>query len=299
MKAAVVTDFSQPPRYEDFPDPVATGEDEVVVEVLAAGLHPRVRSQAGGFHYTSNGELPLIPGIDAVVRDPDGRLRYTILDDTTRGTMAERTVIELARSVVLPDTVDPVVVAAAMNPAMSSWVALRQRIDFGGGPHVLILGATGNAGRLAIQVAKRFGASRVIAAGRDSARLAALTGLGADEVCTFDQLARAADVDVVIDYVWGEPTAAAMVEILTNRADRGRALTWLEIGAIAGPARLQIVGSGIGSVSGRDFVEELPKLAEAVAGGAFDVRARAVPLAEVEQVWTGTAGTADRIVLVP
>ena len=132
MKAAVVNDFSQPPRYQDFHDPVATGNDEVVVEVLAAGLHPRVRSQAGGFHYTSTGELPLIPGIDAVVRDPAGKLRYTILDDTTRGTMAERTVIELDRSVVLPDTIDPVVVAAAMNPAMSSWVALRQRIDFGG-----------------------------------------------------------------------------------------------------------------------------------------------------------------------
>ena len=235
-----------------------------------------MRSQAGGFHYTSTGELPLIPGIDAVVRDPAGKLRYAILDDTTRGTMAERTVIELDRSVVLPDTIDPVVVAAAMNPAMSSWVALRQRIDFGGRQQVAILGATGNAGRMAIQVAKRFGASQVIAAGRDTAKLDELTALGADEVCTFDQLARAADVDVVIDYVWGEPTAAAMVEILTNRADRGRPLTWLEIGAIAGPeaaipaaalraARLQIVGSGIGSVSGRDFVKELPKLAEAVA----------------------------------
>ena len=94
-----------------------------------------------------------------------GKLRYTILDDTTRGTMAERTVIELDRSVVLPDTIDPVVVAAAMNPAMSSWVALRQRIDFSDGQQVAILGATGNAGRMAIQVAKRFGASRVIAAG--------------------------------------------------------------------------------------------------------------------------------------
>ena len=114
---------------------------------------------------------------------------------------------------------------------------------------------------------------------------------------------------MVIDYVWGEPTAAAMVEIITNRADRGRPLTWLEIGAIAGPeaaipaaalraARLQIVGSGIGSVSGRDFVKELPKLAEAVAHGAFDVRAKAVPLSEVEQVWTRSAGTSDRIVLV-
>jgi NADPH:quinone reductase-like Zn-dependent oxidoreductase len=310
MKAAVVTDFSQPPRYQEFRDPVAKGEGELVVEVLAAGLHPRVRSQAGGVHYTSTGALPLVPGVDAVVRDPAGKLRYTILDDTTLGTMAQRTVIEFERSVVLPDGIDPVVVAAAMNPAMSSWVALRQRIDFGGRQRVLILGATGNAGRMAIQVAKRFGASRVIAAGRDTAKLAELTALGADEICTFDQLARAADVDVVIDYVWGAPTGAAMGEILTNRMDRGQPLAWLEIGAVAGPAapipaaalrsaRLQIVGSGIGSVAARDFVKELPKLAEAVAEGAFDVRARAVPLAQVEQVWTDAAGTSDRIVLVP
>jgi NADPH:quinone reductase-like Zn-dependent oxidoreductase len=310
MKAAVVDDFSQAPRYRDVRDPEATGSEEVVVEVLAAGLHPRVRSQAGGSHYTSTGELPLIPGVDAVVRDPAGKLRYTILEDTARGTMAERTVIRLDRSVVLPDTIDPVVVAAAMNPAMSSWVGLRQRIGFGEGQQVVILGATGNAGRMAIEVAKRFGASRVIAAGRDIAKLDELTALGADEVCTFDQLARAADVDVVIDYVWGAPTAAAMVEIITNRADRGRPLTWLEIGAVAGPeaaipaaalraARVQLVGSGIGSVSGPDFVKELPKLAEAVAQGAFDVRAKAVPLAEVEQVWSSTAGTSHRIVLVP
>jgi NADPH:quinone reductase-like Zn-dependent oxidoreductase len=310
MKAAVVNDFSLPPRYQDFPDPVARGEGEVVVEVLAAGLHPRVRSQAGGLHYTSTDELPLIPGIDAVIRDPTGTLRYAILDDTTLGTMAERTVIDLDRSVVLPHSIDPVVVAAAMNPAMSSWVALRRRIDFRPGQRVAILGATGNAGRMAIQVAKRFGASHVIAAGRDSAKLAALTSLGADETCTFDELACAADVDVVIDYVWGEPTADAMVTILTDRADRGEPLTWLEIGSVAGPeaaipstalraARLTIVGSGIGSVPGRDFIEELPQLAEAVAQGAFDVLARAVPLADVEAVWTSSAGTSDRIVLVP
>ena len=309
MKAAVVTDFAQPPHYADFPEPIA-GKDEVVVEVLAAGLHPRVRSQAGGFHYTSTGELPLVPGVDAVVRDPEGKVRYAVLDDSTMGSMAERTVIGLNRSVVLPDEVDPVVVAAAMNPAMSSWVALRQRIDFGRGQSVLILGATGNAGRMAIQVAKRFGASEVMAVGRDTAKLAELSALGADRTLRFEEVAEAADVDVVIDYLWGEPTGKAMVDLLTHRSDRGKPLTWLEVGAAAGPeaaipaaalrsARLQIVGSGIGSVPGRDFVEELPQLAEAVAEGAFDVRARAVPLAEVEAVWTSTAGSSDRIVLVP
>jgi NADPH:quinone reductase-like Zn-dependent oxidoreductase len=309
VKAAVVTDFAQPPHYADFPEPSA-GKDGVVVEVLAAGLHPRVRSQAGGFHYTSTGELPLVPGVDAVVRDPEGKIRYAVLDDSTLGSMAERTVIELDRSVVLPDEVDPVVVAAAMNPTMSSWVALRQRIDFGQRSSVLILGATGNAGRMAIQVAKRFGAAEVIAVGRDTAKLAELPTLGADRTLTFEELTEAADVDVVIDYLWGEPTGKAMVDLLTGRSDRSRTLTWIEIGAVAGsvasiPAaalrsvRLQIVGSGIGSVPGRDFVKELPKLAEAVAQGAFDVRARAVPLAQVAEAWTSTTGTSDRIVLVP
>jgi NADPH:quinone reductase-like Zn-dependent oxidoreductase len=310
MKAAVVRSFDRPPRYEDYPDPVAQQPGEVVAEVVAAGLHPRVRSQAGGFHYTSTGELPLVPGTDAVVRDSKGRLRYTILDATTLGTMAERTIIELDRSILLPDNVDPVLIAAAVNPVMSSWVALGQRIDFGHKQRVLILGATGNAGRMAIQVAKRFGASQVIAAGRDETRLDQLPALGADMILTFDQLAKAADVDVVIDYVWGEPTSRAMVDLLTNRADRSAPLTWIEIGAIAGPdapipaaalrsARLQIVGSGIGSVPGPDFVKELPELVGAIAADAFEVRPRAVPLAEVEEIWINTTETSDRIVLVP
>ena len=310
MKAAVVTAFDAPPRYLDFPEPVAGGPGEAVVEVLAAGLHPRVRSQADGSHYTSTGRLPLVPGVDAVVRDQEGHLRYAVLDDTTLGTMAERTVIELGRSVLLSDKTDPVLVAAAMNPAMSSWVALRRRIELGRDPRVLVLGATGNAGRMAVQVAKRFGAAEVVAAGRDEARLAVLGALGADRTCTFDQVAVAAEVDIVIDYVWGEPTARAMVDLLTARRDRSRPLTWIQIGSVAGPeapipsaalrsARLQIVGSGIGSVPGRDFVEELTELAGAVAEGAFDVRARAVPLAEVEQAWTASAGAPDRIVLVP
>ncbi|NMO49908.1 zinc-binding alcohol dehydrogenase family protein [Actinoplanes sp. TBRC 11911] len=307
MYAAVVTSFDTPPRYQEHPEPVARGRDEMVVDVLATALHPRVRSQADGSHYTSTDELPLVPGIDAVVRDPKGRIRYTVLDDTTLGAMAERTVIEADRSVVLPAGIDPVQVAAAMNPVMSSWMALRRRIDFARRQRVLILGATGNAGRMAVQVARRFGAGQVIAAGRDSARLARLA---ADSTCTFDELAKAADVDVVLDYVWGEPAARAMTDVLTARADRGKQLTWIQIGSVAGPtaavpsaalrsARFQIVGSGIGSVPGRDFLKELPKMAAAVAEGAFDVRARAVPLAQVAEAWPATAGTADRIVFVP
>jgi NADPH:quinone reductase-like Zn-dependent oxidoreductase len=199
-------------------------------------------------------------------------------------------------------------IAAAMNPAMSSWVALRRRVGFHAGQRVLVLGATGNAGRMAVQIAKLFGAGQVIAAGRDTTRLKALTALGADETITFDQIGQAADVDVVIDYVWGECAADGMLAMAAARADRTAPLTWIQLGSIAGQSapipsaalrstRLQIVGSGIGSVPARDILAELPELAAAVAAGKIDVRARAVPLAQVAQVWS--TETDDRIVFVP
>lgn len=88
MKAAVVSSFGTDPRYEEFPSPTAAGDHGTVIDVIAAGLHPRVRSQANGSHYTSTGELPLVPGIDGVGRGADGLLRYFILPDTTMGAMA-------------------------------------------------------------------------------------------------------------------------------------------------------------------------------------------------------------------
>ena len=167
MQAAVVTAFDRPPTAQEFPQPVPSDPDEVLIEVLAAGLHPRVRSQANGSHYTSTDQLPLVPGIDGVGRMPDGSLRYFVLPDTRMGSMAERTVIDRRRSVELPETIDVNALAAGMNPGMSSWVALRRRIEFVPGQTVVILGATGNAGQLAVQIAKHLGAGRVIGAGRD------------------------------------------------------------------------------------------------------------------------------------
>jgi NADPH:quinone reductase-like Zn-dependent oxidoreductase len=183
--------------------------------------------------------------------------------------LAEHTIVDTRRSVVLPENTDPIAVAAAMNPAMSSWVALRQRISFQVGQNVLILGATGNAGQLAVQIAKLLGAGRIVAAARNADRLAALPALGATDTVSLDsdpdtvanRLGQATtDIDVVIDYLWGEAAANTMIPVVTDRADRGRLLTWIQIGSIAGStaaipsaalraARLQIVGSGQGSVS--------------------------------------------------
>jgi NADPH:quinone reductase-like Zn-dependent oxidoreductase len=281
MHAAVVTSFGSPPRYQEFPTPTPDGPHQVLVDVLAAGLHPRVRSQANGSHYTSTDELPLVPGIDGVGRAPDGSLRYFVLPDTTMGSMAEQTVVDLRRSIVLPPDTDPVLIAAAMNPAMSSWIALRRRIAFAPGQSVRILGATGNAGRLAVQVATHLGATV------------------SDD---------GADVDVVIDYVWGQPAADALRDLITDRPDRGKPLTWIQIGSVAGPtaaipsaalraACLQIVGSGQGSVPTADILAELPALAEEITKGTFQIDARPVPLADVESVWT-TTRSKERLVLI-
>ncbi|WP_284740629.1 quinone oxidoreductase family protein [Amycolatopsis sp. RTGN1] len=304
MRAAVVTEFGTPPTCREFAEPQPGTGDEVLVDVVAAGLHPRVRSQADGSHYTESGELPLVPGIDGVGRCPDGTLRYFVLPDTSMGAMAERTVVDTRRSVVLPEDADPVLVAAGMNPAMSAWVALRRRIEFAAGQDVLVLGATGNAGRLAVQVAKHLGAGRVIAAGRDAGRLAEVP---ADEALTFDELGKAADVDVVLDYVWGPPTAEALRTIVTERSDRGRPLTWVEIGSVAGrtielpsaalrAARLQLVGSGQGSVPTKEIVAELHALVKEI--GTFRIDARAVPLQDVESAWRDT-GSTQRLVVTP
>lgn len=315
MRAALVTSFDAPPQVADIPVPVPT-EGGSLGTVLASALHPRVRSQADGSHYTTTGDLPLVPGVDGVARDENGDLRYFVQET---GAMAEQVALDPRRSVVLPAGVDPVVIAAAMNPAMSSWIALRRRIEVAPGSRVLIMGATGNAGRMAVQIARRLGAAHIAAAGRDPERLAALPGLGADDVIELggeadtvrDALAEVGrDVDVVLDYLWGEPTAAALRAIVPARADDSRPLTWIEIGSVTGPespipsaalraTNLRIVGSGQGSVAPRDILEELPGLAAEISRGGYDIAARAVPLRDVTAAWLDAATTTERLVIVP
>jgi NADPH:quinone reductase-like Zn-dependent oxidoreductase len=318
MHAADVRSFDHPPRYEELDVPPAEGEHALALDVVAAALHPRVRSMADGSHYESTGELPLIPGIDGVGRDAEGRLRYFVLPDTRFGSLAERVVVDPRRSAPLPDGVDPVALAAVMNPALSSWIALRKRIDFVPGQSVLILGATGNAGQMAVQIAKHLGAAHVVAAGRDAGRLAALTRLGADATVSLagdpgaaDAAlgAAAADVDVVIDYLWGPATERALPAVLTRRRDRGRPLTWIQIGSVAGleialpsawlrAARLQLVGSGQGSVPTREIAAELPALAAHITASDPIINAAPTPLRDVERAWTAPR-TGQRVVFLP
>ena len=186
MKAAVVEDFARPPRYVDVPAP-EPAEGEVRVHVAAAALSQLVRGQAAGRHYSSPAAPPFLPGVDGVGRLAGGRRVYCAFPRVPHGTMAEQTVVPRASCVDVPDEVDDVTAAAIANPGMSSWVALTERAHLAAGEAVLVNGATGASGRLAVRIARHLGARRVVATGRTAASAERLRALGADHVIALDQ----------------------------------------------------------------------------------------------------------------
>ena len=195
---------------------------------------------------------------------------------------------------------------------------LRARVPFTAGQSVLVLGATGNAGSMAVRVARHLGAGRVIAAGRNEERLDALRLEGADDVVMLTADARAttaalaaaaADVDVVLDYVWGRPSEYVMDAILGARADAAKVLDWVQIGSTGGSAialdgaalrssALRISGSGFGSVSPQVYRKALPEAAAAIVQGALVVRPRCFALADIGDAWEHVDVPGERTVVV-
>src|SRR5215831_9881951 len=186
MKAAVLHVFGEPPHYEDFPDP-QPGEGEVIVHVRAASLKNIDRAKASGSHYDSRHKLPAVCGVDGVGVLDDGTRVFCGGARTPYGMMAEQTVVSRAWCLPIPDGVDDDSAAALPNPALSAWLPLVWRARLKPDETVLILGATGVAGKLAIQIAKHLGAGRVVAAGRNRQVLETLPDLGADATIALDQ----------------------------------------------------------------------------------------------------------------
>jgi len=320
MNAAIVESFAKPPRYGSFADPVAE-PGEMLVNVEAAGLHPIVKSLANGTHYGSTGKLPFIPGVDGVGRLADGSRVYFGVSRPPFGTFAERAVTNTGFSVRLPDGLDSVTAAGMANPGMSSWVALTARAKFVAGESVLILGATGSAGQLAVQIAKRLGARRVVAAGRNPEALEPLKSLGADAVIELEQPREALvtafreeiaqhGIDVVLDYLWGGPAEHVLAAIaqkgLSHAAPRIR---FVQIGQSAGatitlPAAtlrssgLELLGSGFGSASMDEIFDTLKIFFEQAAMKPFVIKIQAVPLRDVEALWNAPE-RGGRLVFIP
>jgi len=304
MQAAVVNALGQTPQYQEFPEPAA-GEGEVLIRMKAAGLHPIVKALAAGSHYASGGELPMVPGVDGVGMLEDGSRVYVTFARKPWGTMSERTVAPRVRLLRLPDGVDDLQAAAIANPGMSAWLSLKERAGVLPGETVLVLGATGVAGQLALQAARLLGAKRVIAAGRNVDAIARedvdrIVALGDPEDKVREAFTEEAmgGIDVVIDYLWGRPTEL-MLEGLAKafKPSATRSTRLVEVGESAGKTitlpgatlrsiDLRLMGSGFGSVSLEGVLAAIPALFELAAKGALRVDVEPMALADVATAWS-------------
>lgn len=307
MKAVVLHELGKPPRCEEFPEPSA-GKEESLVHVRAASLKAVDKQLAAGTHFASPRELPVICGTDGVGNLSDGTRVFFGGPRRPYGAMAQRTVVPPAFCFPVPDALDDAAAAALPNPGVSALLSLTHRAKLAKSEKVLILGATGVTGKLAVQIAKQLGAGRVIAAGRNPEALQKSRDLGADSTIqlnqpdddlrkVFSQEAGEAGFNVVIDYVWGRPTEILLAAITRPEFAVINSETRLvQVGESAGPTialpaavlrstALTILGTA--GIPSRDvLVAAMHQVLEWGAAGALRIETDQVPLADIEKAWT-------------
>jgi NADPH:quinone reductase-like Zn-dependent oxidoreductase len=315
MKAAIVSAAGKTPIYGDFDNPVAN-EGEEIISVRAAALSNLTKSRASGAHYSSSGIFPAVAGTDGVGRTQDGRRVYFAMPEAPFGSLAEFCPINARRCVDIPDGPDDITAAAIANPGMSAWAGLVERAHLVAGETVLINGATGTAGGVAVQLAKYLGAAKVIATGRNVKELEETRLLGADIVIPFALDAKHAagrseyeealkeafsgGIDVVIDYLWGESAKTTLVALAKTVEEKP--VRFVHVGAASGElnielpgaalrsAAITLMGSGIGSVSRKGLVQSIERVFEAVAPAHLKIATQVAPLSDVEGVWEKATG---------
>ena len=323
MKAAIVSASGKTPTYGDFDKPVAKPGEEIIT-VRAAALSNLTKARASGAHYSSSGVFPLIAGTDGVGRTQDGRRVYFAIPEAPFGSLAEFCPIHARRCVEIPDSLDDITAAAIANPGMSAWAALVERARLVAGETVLVNGATGTAGRIAVQLAKHLGAAKVIATGRNIEELEEVKQIGADVVIPFaldsahpsgaqeyeEALKRVfhSSIDVVIDYLWGESAKTAIVALAGTVEDR--LVRFIHVGGAGGEATIdlpgaalrasaiQLMGSGVGSVSREALVHSISNVFAVVHAAGLKVATQVVPLSKVEEVWDRATGKPRVVVTI-
>ncbi|HYS68151.1 MAG TPA: zinc-binding alcohol dehydrogenase family protein [Paraburkholderia sp.] len=317
MKAAVVKAAGERPVYADFESPNALAGHRLI-DVAASALSHVTRSKASGSHYSSTGGFPFVAGLDGTGRCEDGRRVYFFWPHAPFGAMAERSLVPEENCVPLPDGIDDVTAAAIAIPAMSSWAALIERARFVAGETVLVNGATGTSGRLAVQIAKHLGAGKIVATGRDAATLQSLEYAGADVTISLEQdedlLSRAFEsqfregVDVVLDYLWGASARSLLIAAARASAEDGP-VRFVQIGAISGAdillpaavlraAPITLLGSGIGSIPLPRVLHTMQQVFDAAVPAGLRIATEAVPLADVGTHW-GNLSSLQRTVFIP
>ncbi|KFY35300.1 hypothetical protein V494_06038 [Pseudogymnoascus sp. VKM F-4513 (FW-928)] len=306
MHAAQVTQWGETPKYVETPKPElpSTDSNAIQIEVQATGLHQLVRARVTGTHYSAK-TLPHTLGIDGVGVTTSGQQVYFSTLAIPYGSYSEFVNVPRADVAPLPEGVDAVQVAAAMNPMLSSWMALRTRTtNLPPNFSVLILGATSASGKIAIDVARHLGAKRVIGVARN---LSALQSLGLDEAIQMQDPVENTDfsnlghVDVILDYVYGPITAHVLGSLKTTQLVQFVQVGTLSTqvmeleGALLRSKNLIMRGSGPGAWTMERLREELPLMAQATkALKRIDVKV--AKLSDIESVWDEK--TKERLVFI-
>jgi NADPH:quinone reductase-like Zn-dependent oxidoreductase len=259
----------------------------------------------------------MIPGVDGAGRLADGRRVFFFMPRPPLGSMADKTVVPQGMWTPLPDAIDDVTAAAIGNPGVSSWAALTERTHFQPGQTVLVNGATGISGQLAVQVAQHLGAGKVIATGRNPDVLERLRKQGAEVIPLVDDDDALEDsfgpvfaqgVDVVLDYLWGRSARVALIAA-ARAGKEGLATRFVSIGSVSGPdlvlpsavlrsSLIELVGSGLGGVPMDRLVASIAAFFEAAASARFSIATRPIPLAQIADVWADDE-RGHRTVLLP
>jgi NADPH:quinone reductase-like Zn-dependent oxidoreductase len=319
MDAAVLHFLGEVPRHEQFPDP-SPRENEAIVHVHAASLKPIDKQLASGSHYASPRELPVVCGTDGVGHLSDGKRVFFGGPRSPYGAMAQRTVVNPAFCFPIPDTLDDETAAALPNPGVSAWLSLTYRAKLRPGENVLILGATGVTGKLAVKIAKLLGARRVVAAGRNQQVLRTLAKHGADATIRLDappqELSEAfsreaadSGFQVVIDYVWGSPVEALLSAMTRKKFAVIKSETRLvQVGESAGSTislraavlrgtPLTILGTA--GIPPRDIlVESFQQVMAHAASGDLRIDTERIPLAKIGNAWQQDQ-QGRRLVIIP
>lgn len=313
MKAAVLYQAGGLPQYVDFPAPTSRDENEIEVAVKAVAIKHIDKSIASGKHYSSVApdENGRVIGGDGICILPDGRRVYGL---GVSGMLAERAIIERNMIVPIPDSLDDVTAAALPNAVVGAAMALRFKANIQQGDTVLINGATGFTGRVAVQIAKHYGAKKVIATGRNLHSLQELLTLGADEIIplTDDFHTRLkGPFDIIIDYLWGH-TAEKILSTLKGNGRFTHPTRYVSVGSMAGDTitltsdilrsvDLQLSGSGLGAWPkeqvGLLISGILPEMFQLAANGQLIVSTTSVKLKDISTLWDKDVSSGERLVV--
>jgi NADPH2:quinone reductase len=313
MRAALIRELGSPPELGEVDEP--TGDD--VVEVVAAPINPVDLAVASGAYVAGHPPLPYVPGCEAVGRTADGRVVWVFgggLGLARDGGMAAHAAVGDAVAVEVPDGADPELAAGLGIAGLAGWLPFAWRAPLHGGETVLVLGATGSVGLVAVQAARLLGAARVVAAGRDANRLAKAASLGADAtvrigavddlVAAFREASGGDGPTYVFDALWGEPLAAAVQAAapgatVVNLGQSAGPTAELASGAVRGK-NLNIHGHFAFGVPPDVFAEHYPRLVHHAVAGEIRLDVEPVSLEDVADAWRRqAAGETTKLVLVP